>query len=140
MDTSRAQPRFIMLLLAIFSLAALALAIVGIYGVLSYSVAQRRQEIGIRVALGAEKSDILRLIVSHGMSLALAGIVLGLTAALALSWIMASMLSGLLYKVGTRDLATFAIAPIAFLLIALLASYLPALRATKVDPNEALRG
>ncbi len=140
MDTSRAQPRFIMLLLAIFSLAALALAIVGIYGVLSYSVAQRRQEIGIRVALGAEKSDILRLIVSHGMSLALAGIVLGLTAALALSWIMASMLSGLLYKVGARDLATFAIAPIAFLLIALLASYLPALRATKVDPNEALRG
>jgi putative ABC transport system permease protein len=116
------------------------LAIVGIYGVLSYSVAQRRQEIGIRVALGAEKSDILRLIVSHGMSLALTGIVLGLTAALALSWIMASTLSGLLYQVGARDLATFAIAPIAFLLIALLASYVPALRATKVDPNEALRG
>ncbi|HEV8495009.1 MAG TPA: ABC transporter permease [Candidatus Angelobacter sp.] len=140
MDGSRAQPRFILLLLGIFSAAALVLAIIGIYGVLAYSVAQRRQELGIRLALGAEKSHILRLVVGYGLALAGVGIVIGLVFALALSWIMASVLSGVLYKISARDMTTFAVAPMVFLLIALVASYLPARRATQVDPNEALRG
>jgi putative ABC transport system permease protein len=140
MDGSRAQPRFILLLLGIFSAAALVLAIIGIYGVLAYSVAQRRQELGIRLALGAEKSDILRLVVGQGLTLTMAGVGIGLVAALVLSWLMSSMLSGFLYKISARDLTTFVLAPVVFLLIALFASYLPARRATQVDPNEALRG
>jgi putative ABC transport system permease protein len=140
MDGSRAQPRFILLLLSVFSAAALVLAIIGIYGVLAYSVAQRRQELGIRMALGAEKADILRMVVAHGLSLTITGVGIGLVAALAMSWMMASMLSGLLYKISARDLTTFVLAPMTFLVISLLASYLPARRATQVDPNEALRG
>jgi putative ABC transport system permease protein len=139
MDISRAQPRFFMTLLGAFSVAALGLAIVGIYGVLAYSVAQRRQELGIRLALGAEKADILRLVVSYGLTLAAIGIGIGWAAALVLSWSMASMLSNILYKISVRDLTTFVAAPAIFLIIALLASYLPAKKATEVDPNEALR-
>ena len=136
MDSSLAQPRFTMLLLVAFSAAALALAIIGVYGVLAYSVAQRRHELGIRVALGAERADILRLVVRQGLLLAGAGVAIGLAAALLLTRLMSS----LLYKVGARDFTTFALAPLAFLCIALLASYLPALRATRTDPMEALRG
>ena len=136
MDSSRAQPRFTMLLLGAFSGAALALAVIGIYGVLAYSVAQRRHELGIRVALGAERADILRLVVRQGLMLALAGVGIGLIAALLLTRLMTS----LLYRVGAYDLATFALAPLVFLAIALIASYLPALRATRIDPMEALRG
>jgi putative ABC transport system permease protein len=139
MNSSRARPRFFMLLLGIFSVAALVLALIGIYGVLAYSVAQRRQELGIRLALGAAKADILRLVVSYGLTLAAIGIGIGWAAALVLSWTMASMLSGLLYNISARDLTTFLAAPAIFLVIALLASYLPARRATQVDPNEALR-
>jgi putative ABC transport system permease protein len=135
-DSARAQPRLTMLLLGVFSVAALALAVIGIYGVLAYSVAQRRQELGIRLALGAERSDILRLVVRHGLTLSAAGIAIGLVAALLLTRLMSS----LLYKVGARDPATFALAPLLFLGVALLASYLPARRATKVDPAEALKG
>jgi putative ABC transport system permease protein len=140
MDGSRAQPRFILLLLGVFSAAALVLAIIGIYGVLAYSVAQRRQELGIRLALGAEKSDILRLVVGQGLALTMAGVGIGLVAALVLSWLMSSMLSEFLYKISARDLTTFVLAPVVFMVIALFASYLPARRATQVDPNEALRG
>ncbi|HSM87611.1 MAG TPA: ABC transporter permease, partial [Candidatus Limnocylindrales bacterium] len=136
MDGSRAQARSTALLLGAFSAIALLLAVVGIYGVLAYSVAQRRKELGIRLALGAEKSDILRLVVRQGLTLTATGIVLGLLAALALSQVMSS----LLYKVGTHDLTTFVLAPVLFLLIAVVASYLPARGATKVDPTEALRG
>jgi putative ABC transport system permease protein len=139
MDVSRAQPRFMMLLLGIFSATALILAVIGIYGVLAYSVAQRRGELGIRLALGAERSDLLRLVVGQGLALTLAGIGIGLLMALALSVAMNSAASGLLYKVGPRDLTAFTIAPLAFIVIALLASYLPARRASKVDPIEALR-
>jgi putative ABC transport system permease protein len=135
MDNSRAQPRFTMLLLGVFSAAALALAVIGIYGVLSYSVTQRRQELGIRLALGAERGNILGLVVRQGLMLAGVGIAVGLVAALLLTRLMSS----LLYKVGALDLTTFALTPLAFLVIALLASYLPALRATKVNPVEALR-
>jgi putative ABC transport system permease protein len=135
MDGSRSQPRFTMLLLGGFSATALALAVIGIYGVLSYSVAQRRQEFGIRLALGAEHADILRLVVRQGLMLAIAGIAIGLMASLLLTRLMSSML----YKVGTLDLATFLLTPLVFLCITLFASYLPARRATKVDPIEALR-
>ncbi|HSB74022.1 MAG TPA: FtsX-like permease family protein, partial [Terriglobales bacterium] len=136
MDTSRAQPRFTMLLLGVFAAAALALAVIGIYGLLAYSVAQRQHELGIRVALGAERDDILRLVVRQGMALALAGIGVGLFAALLLTGLMSS----LLFRIGARDLTTFALAPALFLAVALLASYLPARRATRTDPMDALRG
>jgi putative ABC transport system permease protein len=136
MDTSRAQPRFTMSLLSIFSAAALALAVIGIYGVLAYTVAERRLELGIRMALGAERGDIVRLVLRQGMVLVITGIAIGLIAALALSRLMSS----LLYKTGARDLETFALAPLTFLAIALLASYLPARRAVEVNPVETLRG
>jgi putative ABC transport system permease protein len=139
MDSSRADPRLFLTLLGVLSAMALVLAIIGIYGVLAYSVAQRRQELGIRLALGAEKADILRMVVGYGLKLAVIGIAIGLVVSLALSWVMASTLAGLLYKISARDLTTFVLAPLAFLLIALVASYLPARRATEVDPNEALR-
>ncbi len=135
-DSSLVQPRFTMLLLGIFSLAALALAVIGIYGVLSYWVAQRRYELGVRLALGAQRADILGLVVRQGLTLAGSGIAIGLIAALFLTRLMSSML----YQVGTLDLATFAIAPLVFLSIAMLASYLPARNATRVDAAEALRG
>jgi putative ABC transport system permease protein len=135
LDDARAQPRFTMMLVGAFSATALVLAVIGIYGVLSYSVAQRRQEFGIRLALGAGGADILQLVVRQGLLLATAGISIGLMAALLLTRLMSSML----YKVSTRDLTTFVLTPLAFLAIALLASYLPARRATKVDPIEALR-
>jgi len=135
LDGSRAQPRFTMFLLGIFSATALALAMIGIYGVLAYSVAQRRQELGIRLALGADRSDILRMVVRHGLELTLGGISIGLIAA----WAATRLIGSLLYKVGARDLMTFALTPLVFLAIALLASYLPARRATQVDPTEAMR-
>jgi putative ABC transport system permease protein len=139
-DNTQARRRSLLLIFGGLSAAALVLAMIGIYGVLSYSVAQRRQELGIRLALGAEKSSILRLVVGYGLTLTVLGVAIGLICSVALSWIMASLLSGVLYKVSARDLTTFSVAPLAFLVIAALASYLPARRATQVDPNEALRG
>jgi putative ABC transport system permease protein len=135
MDASRAQPRLTMFLLIAFSAVALALAVVGIYGVLNYAVTQRRQELGVRMALGAEKGDILRLIIGNGLLLAIVGIAIGWVIGLALTRVMQTML----YQVGSRDLSTFSVAAVCFLLIASLACYLPAHRATKVDPVEALR-
>jgi putative ABC transport system permease protein len=135
MDGSRSQPRFTMMLLGVFSLAALALAVIGIYGVLAYSVAQRRHEIAIRLALGAERRDILRLVVRQRLLLALAGVGVGLLAALLMTRLMSSMI----YDISARDLTTFVLAPLIFLGVALLASYLPARRATKLNPVEALR-
>jgi putative ABC transport system permease protein len=135
-DSSRQQPRFTTLLLGVFSATALVLSVVGIYGVLSYWVAQRRYELGIRMALGAQRTDILRIVVRRGFTLAIAGIGIGLMAALLLTRLMSS----LLYETGTLDVTTFALAPLVFLGIALLASYLPARGATRVDPIKALRG
>jgi putative ABC transport system permease protein len=134
-DTSRAQPRFMMFLLGGFSATALVLAVVGIYGVLSYTVAQRRQEFGIRVALGADPGDILRMVMRQGLLLAVAGIAAGLFTALMLS----KLLESVLYRTSSHDFATFFLAPILFLVIAIVASYLPARRAMKVDPVETLR-
>lgn len=132
----RAQPRFTVFLLSSLSSMALILAIVGIYGVIAYTVAQRRHELGIRMALGAERSDVLRLIVARGLFLTLIGIVAGLIAAVASTRVMES----LLYHVRARDLTTFALASALFLVVGTAASYLPARRAMSVDPREALRG
>jgi putative ABC transport system permease protein len=135
MDTGRAQPRLTMLLLAIFSVTALALAAVGLAAMLAWSVVQRRQELAIRLALGAERRDLLWLVVRHGLVLALSGIAAGLLAGLALTRLMASVL----YKTSALDAWTFVLAPLLFLAIALIASWLPARRATRVDPIESLR-
>ncbi|HWZ44410.1 MAG TPA: ABC transporter permease [Candidatus Saccharimonadales bacterium] len=135
MDGSRTQPRLTMLLVGIFSAAALVLVVVGIYGMLAYSVAQRRQELGIRMALGAKKADILRLVVGDGMKLTL----LGIAAGMMVSLLLAPVVSNQLFNVETRDLAIFSLTPLVLLLVALVASYLPARRATQVDPTEALR-
>jgi putative ABC transport system permease protein len=134
-EDSRSQSRFTMLLLGAFSVAALALAVIGIYAVLAYSVAGRRQEMAIRMALGAGRADILRLVVRQGLVMAASGIGLGLVVALLMTRLMSSML----YKVSEYDLTTFALVPMLFLVIGMVASYLPAQRATRVAPAEALR-
>ena len=132
---SVAAPRFNTTLLSIFAGVALVLTVIGLYGVMSYSVAQRTNEIGIRMALGAQTRDVLRLIVKQGLTLILIGLVLGLCGALALT----RLLSTLLFGVTARDPATFVAIAALLSLVAMLACYLPAWRATKVDPLEALR-
>ncbi len=132
---SIAQPRFRTLLLGLFAVVALVLASIGIYGVISYAVTRRTQELGIRRALGAQTGDVLRLVIRQGMSLTLIGIGLGLAASLALSRI----LENLLYEVSVTDWITFASVVGLLSLVALLACYLPARRATRIDPMVALR-
>ena len=135
MARSLGTREFNMLLLGVLAAVALVLASVGIYGVLSYLVAQRTREIGIRIALGAGRSRIVGLVVFQSMRAALVGIGLGLAAALFLTRFMASLLSG----VGAMDLVSFLAVPALFALVALAAACIPALRASEVDPNTALR-
>jgi len=130
-----ASPRLYLLLLGSFAAVALALAAVGIYGVMSYSVAQRRNEIGIRMALGARPADVLRLVMGEAMGVAVAGAAAGLAAALALTRLM----SGLLYGVASTDPLTFAAVCAVLTAVALTATYVPARRAVRVDPLSALR-
>jgi hypothetical protein len=127
---SVARTRLIVLLFGVFSVFALALATVGIYGVMAYSVAQRTHEIGIRLALGAQRSDVLRMIINQGMILALIGAVLGLAGAFAVTRVMRN----LLYGVSTTDPVIFVSVPLLLTLVALAACYIGARRATKVDP------
>ncbi len=129
------EQRFIGWLLAIFALLAVVLAATGLYGLISYTTAARTREIGVRMALGAEKRDVLRLILRGGVALALVGVAAGLCAAAALTKYVAS----LLYGVRANDPATFVGVGILLLGVALMASYVPARRATKVDPMVALR-
>lgn len=132
---SLAQRRFSMLLLTVFAVAALALASIGIYGMLSYAVAQRTREIGLRMTLGAQAGNVLRLVIGQGMRLTLVGVVLGLIASLALTRTMNTLLFG----VSATDPLTFGGIALLLILVALFACWFPARRATKVDPIIALR-
>lgn len=132
---SVATRRLSMWLFSVFAVVALALAAIGIYGVIAYSVTQRTREIGVRMALGAQASDVLRLIAGHSMKLTLIGIAIGLIGAFALTRVMAS----LLYGVSATDIVTFATMTLMLIVVSFLASYIPARRATKIDPMTALR-
>jgi putative ABC transport system permease protein len=134
-SNSIALRRFFMLLLMVFAVITLALAAVGIYGVMSYAVTQRTQEIGIRMALGASAADVLKLIVRSGIALAVTGTAVGLIAALALTRLLQSMLFG----VTPTDTVTFTVGVVGIVVVAVVACYIPARRATKVDPLVALR-
>ncbi|MGH9401905.1 MAG: ADOP family duplicated permease [Terriglobia bacterium] len=135
LSESVSEPRFRTVLLAIFAGVALVLAAIGIYGVISYSVAQRTHEIGIRMALGAKRSDVVRVVLGQGMTLAAIGLGIGITAALGVSRFLASQL----YGISPTDLFTFVAVSLVLSGVALLACYIPARRAAKVDPAVALR-
>jgi len=134
-DSSVSQPRFSSSLLSLFAALALMLASVGLYGVMAYSVSQRTNEIGIRIALGAKQTDVLKMIVVQGMKLALMGVAIGLAGALAIGRFLATML----YQVKPTDPLTLVFMSIALIGVSLLANYIPARRAAKVDPIVALR-
>jgi putative ABC transport system permease protein len=134
-ERSVAMTRFRALLMGLFAALALVLSSLGIYGVISYSVTQRRHEIGIRMALGAEQSDIIKLVVRQGVMLAVAGIAIGIGAATGLTRVLQSFL----FEVSATDPYTFAAVSVLLLLVALLASLLPARRAMKIDPIQSLR-
>ena len=134
MGRSTARESFNMLLLTIFAAIALVLAAIGIYSLMAYSVAQRSQEMGIRMALGADRSAIRRLVVWHGMRLTMLGVILGLGAAFGLTRLIASFL----FTVKPGDSVAFLSGPLILSAVALLAVWLPATRASRVDPIEAL--
>jgi putative ABC transport system permease protein len=129
------QQRFASVVLSVFAIVAVVLALAGLYGVISYSVAQRTRELGIRVALGAQVSDVLKLVLKQGMTFVLLGEVVGILGALALT----RLLGGLLFGVTPTDALTFFTVAISLFLVGLVACYVPARRATRVDPLQALR-
>jgi len=136
LNTSVSQPRFNTMLLGLFAGIALLLTSVGIYGLIAYSVAQRTHEIGVRMALGAAWPDVIRMVVRQGLSWGAIGTALGLGGAFA----MARLLKTMLFGIGVTDALTFVLAPAGMLLVVLLATSIPALRATRISPVAALRG
>ncbi len=136
LSASVARERFSMMLLVLFGGVALVLAAIGVYGVISYGVSQRTNELGIRLALGAEPEDILRLVLAEGARLSLAGVGLGLMGSLLLSRVMASQL----YGVSATDPLTYVGVAATLMLVALAAAYLPARRTARMDPVLALQG
>jgi putative ABC transport system permease protein len=135
MSEAAAQPRLTMLIFGIFASAALALAAIGVYGVVAYSVAQRTREIGVRMALGAQPARIVRGVLRHGLTLAAVGIIIGLGAAYTLSRFIASIL----YGTEPTDVLTYGGVAVVLALCAAVASLVPARRAARVDPATALR-
>jgi putative ABC transport system permease protein len=133
LDLGRA--RFQTVLLSLFAAVALVLTAIGLYGVIAYGVVQRTHEIGVRMALGASRTNVLKMILNRGLMLTVSGIVLGVVGALALARLMES----LLYEIPPRDPLTYVVVCFTLSMVALLASYIPALRATRVDPMIALR-
>jgi ABC-type antimicrobial peptide transport system permease subunit len=134
-SASLAVRRFSMQMIALFAVTALLLAALGIYGVISYVVSERTHEIGVRLALGAGRADVMRMVVRQGMSLAISGTVVGLGGAL----VVARALAGLLYGVRPADPLTFGAVTVVLITVALIACYVPARRAIRVDPVIALR-
>jgi putative ABC transport system permease protein len=139
MSQSVAQPRLEAILLAMFGALAMLLAAVGIYGVMSYTVAQRTSEFGIRMALGASRSAVLKMVIAGGLRLTGIGLAAGMTTGLVLAYAVRRILAKVLFGVSTTDPTTFVLVAALLALVALLACYVPAKRATKVDPMVALR-
>jgi putative ABC transport system permease protein len=135
LSESVSVPRFYMMLVLAFAALALTLAVVGVYGLLNYSVQNRTHEIGVRMALGAERVDVLEMVLGHGFTLVMAGVLLGLAGA----WASTRALESMLFQVHARDAVTFIAASLVLVVVGLLACYVPARRATKVDPMVALR-
>ena len=133
--TATAQEQFNVLIVGLFAVVALVLAAVGLYGVTAYSVAQRTRELGIRLALGAQPGDVLRIVLGQGARLVIVGLAIGTLASLALT----RMMTTLLFGIGTRDPMTFAAVGVLLAAVSLLACYIPARRAMRVDPVVALR-
>jgi putative ABC transport system permease protein len=135
LSASVARARFSAWLLSVFSFVAVVMAAVGIYGVMSYTVLQRTHEIGVRMALGAQRFDVLRLVVQKGVVLGVVGVVVGL----AVSFALTRLISTLLFEVTATDTATFVAVSLGLFLVVLIACFVPARRATRVDPLKALR-
>jgi ABC-type antimicrobial peptide transport system permease subunit len=135
LDLALARPRLLVVLLGSFGVLGLVLGAVGIYGVLAALVNQRQREIGVRIVLGARPADVVRMVVGRGLALAVAGVAIGLVGA----WLLTGFLRAVLYGVGATDPATFAAVVVVLAAAALVASWLPAMRATRVDPAVAIR-